>query len=304
MQLNGVLLIDKPAGLTSHQVVEQLRLLTSQQSIGHTGTLDPMATGLLLLCLGKATLLTRFFLKCKKEYIGELLLGRTSDTYDTDGEVSIIDENPTVERHHLLSLFDKMIGVQWQRPPIYSAVRVKGKRLYAYARRGEHVKVPKRQIEIYELVLLEYQSPKVKFRAVVSSGTYLRSVAHSIGEELGCGAVLSALRRTRICSFCVDEALKIDTQMSLEKIRRRLIKIFDACEFLPRAMVNAIGVKKLAHGQSVSNKEVIQFPEKILSDKEEVLLFDEEKDFVAIAQAEQLTPAKWVFSPKRVAINK
>lgn len=301
--LNGVLLIDKPAGITSHKVVQLLRRITGQQSIGHTGTLDPMATGLLLLCLGKATLLSRFFLKCKKEYTGELLLGRISDTYDTESNLKIIEENPDIEQEQILSLFNKMIGEQWQTPPIYSAVRVEGKRLYTYARRGKSVAVPRRKVEVYELDLLEYKRPEVKFRAVVSSGTYIRSLVHSIGEQLGCGAVLSALRRTRICSFSVDNALRIDTNLSQDVVRQNLIKIFDACEFLPRAFVNTVGKKKLAYGQAISNKEIVKFPEKSFSEKEDILIFDEQKNFVAIVQSKQDSNNQWLFLPKRVAIT-
>lgn len=231
------------------------------------------------------------------------MLGRISDTYDTESNLKIIEENPDIEQEQILSLFNKMIGEQWQTPPIYSAVRVEGKRLYTYARRGKSVAVPRRKVEVYELDLLEYKRPEVKFRAVVSSGTYIRSLVHSIGEQLGCGAVLSALRRTRICSFSVDNALRIDTNLSQDVVRQNLIKIFDACEFLPRAFVNTVGKKKLAYGQAISNKEIVKFPEKSFSEKEDILIFDEQKNFVAIVQSKQDSNNQWLFLPKRVAIT-
>lgn len=304
MNINGILLLDKAAGITSHRVVETLRKITANRSIGHTGTLDPMATGLLILCLGTATTLSKFFTKLDKEYSGEIVLGRTSNTYDAEGEVKIIVESPEVSREQIIAVFKKNVGEQLQIPPPFSAIRVQGKRLYEYARRGITKFAPERKVKIYKLELLDYTPPKIKFYTSVSSGTYIRSLAHKIGEELGCGAILSALRRTRIGKFEVSSAIDFNKlQESPEMWKEILITIYDAIDFLPRVIVDDRGLKRLSYGQPITLNQCVVIDESSLHEGREIIVFDNHRNFVAIAKARKDKHHDWRFFPQRVVMK-
>ncbi|HWR83263.1 MAG TPA: tRNA pseudouridine(55) synthase TruB [Candidatus Deferrimicrobium sp.] len=209
---NGILLFYKPCGRSSHDAVQDVRRAIRQRRVGHTGTLDPLAEGLLVLCLGNATKIAQFISGCDKTYGAEICLGQRSDTGDREGVVS--PTGPSVEvnfsEEDLLRVLNQFIGTIEQRVPAYSAVQVGGERLYRLARRGIAVDPPERRVQIRELTLMDYHLPYVRIHVCCSSGTYIRSLADDIGTALGCGAYLSRLRRVAVGGFSVDAALRLD----------------------------------------------------------------------------------------------
>lgn len=209
---DGVLLIDKPSGMTSHDVVQRVRLLLHQREVGHTGTLDPLSTGLLVLCLGKGTKISQFLTSEFKSYVADVRLGMRSPTYDAEGITSdtVANEIPACTAAQLQSILDDYRGLSIQRVPPYSAVRVNGRHLYDMTRKGETVKLPEREVEITDIALMEFASPVMRFTLTCSSGTYVRSIANDIGERLGCGAYLSGLRRVSVGDLKVEQAISLD----------------------------------------------------------------------------------------------
>jgi len=212
--VNGILLVDKPASWTSHDVVAKVRSLLKKESgqkikVGHTGTLDPFATGLLILVIGSYTKRAAEFSKMDKTYEAELTLGATSTTGDTEGEITPKSaKKPTEEQvRAVLSQFEGQIE---QTPHTYSAIKIGGQRAYKMARQGKEVKLEPRQVTVYSLEFIDYKYPKLSFTTKVSSGTYIRSLAEDIGKKLGTGAYLSALRRTSVGEYSIIEAKQID----------------------------------------------------------------------------------------------
>ena len=212
MQLDGLLLVDKPAGCTSHDVVVQARRALRQKKIGHCGTLDPEATGLLLLTVGRATRLTRFLIRAPKVYEGKARFGMVTDTYDLAGEV--VEEKSTdgLTEEAVLEAMEGFVGTYMQTPPPYCAKKIQGVKYYELARRGEKVPDTKKEVTVYELSALGGLSPDedFSFRLGCSSGTYARSIVHELGEKLGCGGTLSGLRRTRVGGFRLEDAITLD----------------------------------------------------------------------------------------------
>ncbi len=207
---DGILLIDKPADMTSFGVVARVRRVLSEQAghkvkVGHTGTLDPFATGLLILCVGKETKNAMSYTKLDKVYEATIRLGQTSSTGDPEGEVvEVSDRQPS--QQEIDAALAKFTGGITQRPPIYSALKVNGQRAYSLARAGKEVEIPERQVTIHSLELIDYSYPELKIRTHVSSGTYIRSLAEDIGKALGTGAYCTELRRTRVADWTIDNA--------------------------------------------------------------------------------------------------
>ncbi|RKQ42820.1 tRNA pseudouridine synthase B [Roseivirga pacifica] len=205
-----VLLVDKPLEWTSFDIVKKIRNAVRIKKVGHAGTLDPLATGLLIVCTGKKTKSIEGFMADEKEYTGTFTIGKTTPTYDLESDV----ENETDFSHITTEDLDKarapFTGSFDQVPPIYSAIKVKGTRLYELARRGEDIKLKPRPVTISEFEITKVDLPEVHFRVVCSKGTYIRSLAHDYGKALGVGAHLSALRRTRIGTFKVEDAYTIE----------------------------------------------------------------------------------------------
>ena len=208
--LDGILLIDKPAGWTSHDVVARARRITSQRRIGHTGTLDPMATGLLVLCLGNATRLVEYMAAHDKRYEGEVVLGATTDTDDADGVVVATAPVPALTAEAITALEDAFTGEIEQVPPAYSAVKVAGRRAYAIARSGEAPAVRRRLVMVHSLELRPIDPKRLAISVSCGPGTYIRSIARDIGARLGCGAHLAALRRTVVGGFSVGAAMTLE----------------------------------------------------------------------------------------------
>lgn len=206
----GILLVDKPAGWTSHDVVAKARRLCRQRRIGHTGTLDPMATGLLVLCLGRATRLVEYITAHDKRYEGVIVLGTATDTDDAEGAVIGERPVPPVDNVTLRALETRFTGQQLQQPPAYSAVKVAGKRAYSVARAGGEVTLAARPIVVHSLELRDLGSGRLAATVHCGPGTYIRSLARDIGAALGCGAHLAALRRTASGGFSIADAFSLE----------------------------------------------------------------------------------------------
>jgi tRNA pseudouridine55 synthase len=217
--MNGVIVIDKPAGLTSRAVVEEVKRALGIKKAGHTGTLDPLATGVLPVCINEATKLVQFLALDTKDYRATLLLGIRTDTLDTEGRV-ISREEPRVTRQQVEEALKRLIGKRDQLPPLYSAVKFRGKPLYEWTRRGIAVEQMPREVEVYGIRVDEVRLPEVTFTVSCSKGTYIRSLCAEAGEALGCGGCMSALRRTR--SGCFHEELALATEGTTDEEKREL----------------------------------------------------------------------------------
>jgi tRNA pseudouridine55 synthase len=208
--MNGVLLVDKPAGLTSHDVVNRIRRMLKQRSVGHLGTLDPMATGLLPLVTGSLTRLAQFYTASPKAYEGSVRFGFTTDTYDAEGEPTSEPQTVVLDRDRLWAAAAKFQGSLSQMPPPFSAKKIQGVPAYKLARKKKDVPLAPVEVEIKLFEILDCSGDVATFRAEVSSGTYMRSIAHDLGRELGCGGHLLSLRRTRSGEFQIADAHTIE----------------------------------------------------------------------------------------------
>ena len=208
--LDGIIVVDKQGGWTSHDVVAKARRITGQRRIGHTGTLDPMATGVLVLCLGQATRLVEYMTAHDKRYEGEIQLGSATSTDDAEGEALYHQPVPVIEESTLRSLEQRFNGPLLQRPPNYSAIKVDGKRAYARARAGEEQELAVRPVVIHHLELTALSPRRMRVDVHCGPGTYIRSLARDIGEALGCGGHLASLRRTRAGGFSLAGAVTLD----------------------------------------------------------------------------------------------
>ena len=205
-----VILIDKPIEWTSFDVVRKIRYLTKTKKVGHAGTLDPLATGLLILCTGKFTKKINEYMAQEKEYTGTITLGATTPTFDMESKPVNFKPFDHIKLDDLILMAHSLTGPIQQIPPIHSAIKKGGKRVYELARRGIEVKLEPRQITIHEFEIVKSELPSVHFKVVCSTGTYIRSLANDFGEKLGCGGYLSSLCRTRIGNFFLKDALSIE----------------------------------------------------------------------------------------------
>jgi len=208
--MNGVLIIDKPAGMTSHDVVNRLRRILGQRAVGHLGTLDPRATGVLPMVVGSFTRLAQFYLDSEKMYEGTIRFGFATDTYDAEGEATTTPQAVELQRDAVEALAAKFRGVLEQTPPPFSAKKIQGVPAYKLARKHKEVTLKPVQVEVKEFEILGVAANRVQFRARVASGTYVRSIAHDMGQALGCGAHLESLRRTGVAEFLIEDAHTLD----------------------------------------------------------------------------------------------
>ena len=229
-EIEGVLLVDKPIGMTSHDVVYRLRRKLQIQRIGHAGTLDPMATGLLIMLIGKATRISQYLISVDKVYEGEITLGSTTNSQDAEGEIMETRPVPPLTEPELLATMKTFLGDQYQMPPMFSAIKVAGVPLYKKAREGEVVEREPRFIRVSAFELLSLSLPKLTFRLACTKGTYVRTVAHDLGTKLGCGAHLSALRRTGSGKFSIGQCTTLEAieALSLPEIEKLLIPVREA----------------------------------------------------------------------------
>jgi tRNA pseudouridine55 synthase len=217
--VNGLLVIDKPGGITSHDVVNRLRRITGEKSIGHLGTLDPMATGVLPLLMGRFTRLAQYFSAAQKSYTGSIRFGFSTNTYDAEGEPAGPDQWPEATQSMTLARVQaaaaRFLGEMQQMPPAFSAKKIDGKPAYKLAREGKAVQLNSARVEIDAFVIDSLEGPEATFTMEISAGGYVRSVAHELGRDLGCGAHLSRLRRTRAGAFTLAEAHTLEELLEL-----------------------------------------------------------------------------------------
>jgi len=229
-ELEGVLLVDKPTGFTSHDVVARLRRKLQMKRIGHAGTLDPMATGLLIMLIGKATKISQFLISLDKEYEGTIELGKVTDTQDAEGNVLETLPVPPLTEEEVRAAMNGFLGDQYQMPPMYSAIKINGQALYKSARKGEEVEREPRFIRVMNFDLTGFAPPRFDFRLRCTKGTYVRTIAHDLGRKLGCGAHLAALRRTASDKFNISRAQTLDQieALPVTEIEKLLIPMYEA----------------------------------------------------------------------------
>jgi tRNA pseudouridine55 synthase len=227
---DGILLLDKPQGFTSHDAVAWMRRKLQMKRIGHAGTLDPMATGLLVLLIGKATKASQYMMGMDKVYEGTIELGKTTNSYDAEGEVMSTAPVPPLTEAEVLAYMKGFMGDQMQVPPMFSAIKKDGVPLYKLARKGEEVEREERFIRISEFALIKFESPFITFRLACTKGTYVRTVAHDLGGRIGCGGTLVALRRTAIEKFTLARALTPQQiePMSSAELAKYLVPVHEA----------------------------------------------------------------------------
>ncbi len=244
----GFLNIYKPKGMTSHDVVAMLRKITKIKQIGHTGTLDPFAEGVLPVCIGKATRLIEY-LEDDKEYLATVQFGKNTTTYDIEGEVTECFENKITQNDLELAL-DSFRGEIEQLPPIYSAIKVNGKKLYEYARKGETVEIKPRKVTISKLELkcFDYEKQTAELLIACSKGTYIRSIAYDLGQKLKCGGYLTKLIRTKAGAFTIDKSIKLDGI----NVKENLINPVDIIK-LKQITISENEHEKILHGQAIEN---------------------------------------------------
>ncbi len=248
--MNGILVVDKPAGPTSFDVVARVRSLLKVKKVGHTGTLDPMATGVLPLCLGEATKIAGFITEGDKAYDAVVRLGAETDTQDAMGKVTASAPVPPLTQQALREALDNFVGTFPQVPPMYSAVKVAGKRLYELARAGAEIPREARQVTVYELLLRDWSAQSLTISVRCSKGFFVRTLAHDLGRLLGCGAHLEALRRTASGRFTLEQALPLAklVESGGANVEQRLVSMSDALADLPALTVGREAAAKVAHG--------------------------------------------------------
>jgi tRNA pseudouridine55 synthase len=290
---SGILLIDKPEGVTSFEVVRRARRTLGIRKIGHLGTLDPMATGLLPLCLGEATKLVPYLMPEPKVYRGRVRLGIATDTQDATGAVvARCEAMPAPELVYQAAT--AMVGEVTQVPPMYSAVHCQGERAYRRARRGEAVDLPPRTVTIYEMAVDEVAIPWFTLTVKCSQGTYIRTLAKDLGEALGCGAHLAALRRLAVGALRVEAALALAelAELSREELARRIMPLAQCLPGMRPVEVGAAEARQLRQGR------LLERPANGFMDGEQVRVVSE-ADLVAVAQIKSLRD-QMVLAPVRV----
>ncbi len=248
---DGALVVNKPQGKTSHDIVDAVRHLAGFRQIGHLGTLDPLATGVLVLLLGKATRLVRFYSGRRKRYTAAFRFGYATTTYDTEGDAQGPDLAPTLDRDVIERLAAESLGPFDQMPPIFSAKKVHGRPAYELARKNQAVELKPASVELFEYRLTGIEGPVARFAIECSSGTYIRSLVHDMGQKLGCGAHLAEISRTAVGEFSLDQAIEIDELAEAareDKLKNCLIPLEGLLPDFPRTNVLPVLEKKVRHG--------------------------------------------------------
>ena len=259
MALNGVIVVDKPQGWTSHDVVARCRKLLGERSIGHLGTLDPMATGVLPLVIGKMTRLSQFYSGSQKRYEGTIRLGVATDTYDADGDTVGPEQEVEVSLEELRSAIRNFLGSILQTPPPFSAKKIQGVPAYKLARRNQPVELKPVAVEVFEYEVRERRGHEIDFSCRVSSGTYVRSLAHDLGQKLGCGAHLASLRRTATAEFDIAQAHTLEEigQFAADgRIDELLVHPRKMLPEIPSVTADQEAVARIRTGRSVNLPEM------------------------------------------------
>lgn len=255
--MNGIIVINKPKGCTSHDVVSKIKKIVKEK-VGHTGTLDPLATGVLPVLIGKGTLCSKYLINHDKEYEVSLKLGASTDTMDAEGKILDKEEvkKSVLEKENVEKVLECFIGKQEQAPPMYSAIKIAGKKLYEYARKGESVELPKRKIEIYniELVGINKIDKKIEFKVSCSKGTYIRSLCIDIAKALGTIGYMADLKRLKVGEFSIKNAVVIDDKLDKEEIERNLISIEELFKEEQKIELNNKKLILFLNGVKLSNE--------------------------------------------------
>ena len=269
----GLLNVHKPAGITSRDAVNRVQRLVKPLKVGHAGTLDPLASGVLVLGIGKATRLMKFVQRMPKRYQGTFLLGWESDTEDVLGEMQEVPVEAIPSLADIQAQLPQFIGQIEQRPPAYSAVKVKGQRAYALARKGKEVHLESRPVQVHDVQIVSYEFPKLELAITCGSGTYIRSLGRDLANRLGTVAVMESLVRASIGSFDLSDAVLVDSSNPVE-VQEHLLPVIRAVEGLPSIVLDQQSLTKIAKGQP------IPLPESCRGD--EVALCDDTGNLLAI----------------------
>lgn len=294
--------LDKPEGMTSQQALSAIKRKFKIKKLGHTGTLDPFATGVLPVFIGEATKLIAHLDDSKKDYSAVLQLGSKTDTQDSTGTVIVKQVVPSLQKEDIEEVLEKFLGEQWQTPPQYSAIKVQGKPMYKYAREGQEVKLEARKIKIYSLNLTSFENGQIAFDASVSRGTYIRSLGESIAEALGSVGHLNFLRRTRSGSFNLKEAIRLEQILSFDSLnslenRFSLKSLFP--EMLHLEMEDEILLQKIQRGQKIP----LESFQVSLQESQKVFLYFKTSP-LCLAEPAKNTEGSLLLQPLRVfAIN-
>jgi tRNA pseudouridine55 synthase len=276
--MNGVVIIDKPAGLTSHDVVNRVRRILGQRSVGHLGTLDPSATGVLPIVLGNLTRLAQFYAHSEKTYEGVIRFGFPTDTYDADGQPTAPPQDVHLDADRLRALAAQFRGIVEQMPPPFSAKKIAGVPAYKLARKHKAVALKPVQVEIKEFEILDTTADQATFRARVASGTYIRSVAHEMGQKLGCGAHMASLRRTAVAEFAIEDAHSLEAleaAMQQGTVESLFVHPRKLVPQLPSVTANEESAALIRSGRAVNLPEMSRAPQ--------VKVFYGQRDLIAIA---------------------
>ena len=294
MPSHGLLVLDKPGGLTSRDVVNRAQMWFAPGTrVGHTGTLDPLATGVLVLCIGMATRLAEYVQRMQKTYRAGLLLGAHSPTDDADGKIETVAVEQPPEHARVAACLQEFVGEIEQVPPAHSAAKVSGRRAYDLARRGQNVDLEPRRVRIDAIDLLTYDYPRLDLLVRCGKGTYLRALARDLGQRLGCGALVQTLRRTRVGPFDADAALSL--QADAVRARSSLLPLSAAVAELPRVTLHPGAIHRVRKGQVVRLPDISQRAD-LAAAMIEVAVFDEAEELTAVAVVDpvqrQLRPLK------------
>jgi tRNA pseudouridine55 synthase len=282
-ELNGVIIVDKPAGISSAKVVARVKKLLKARKAGHTGTLDPFATGVLVCCINRATKLSSFFLHGGKKYEAILRLGIETDTQDLTGKVTRNCKNIAFSEKTIKSVFKRFEGTITQLPPVYSALKHKGIPLYKLARNNKPVQKPARRVSIISLEILEINLPIIRFEVSCSAGTYIRSLCADIGASLGCGGHLKELRRIESSGFTIAEAVTLEELEKLaltQDVSGRMIRMSNALKDMPEHVADKILAKKIMHGNIMTKNDFL--PEKGGFEESFIKIVDADNNLLAI----------------------
>lgn len=277
--MNGIIVVNKEINMTSHDVVNRIRRIFNTRQVGHLGTLDPIATGVLVVCLNEATKLVPYLENVTKEYVCEVSLGASTDTFDKTGNIVDIVSDYRVDETTIDEVLRSFLGPSYQTPPVFSAIKIKGKKLYEYARHNENVEVPPRKINVFEIERISSLQLKngyttFKFRVLVSKGTYIRSICNDLGIKLGIPAHMSELTRTQNGVFRLDNAWTLDEIM---EGKYELISMLDALSNYESIQGEAF-IKKAINGMKISPVEV----KKVLGHLPEQIVIKERDNLIAI----------------------
>ena len=276
--MNGVVIIDKPPGLTSHDVVNRVRRILGQRAVGHLGTLDPAATGVLPMVLGNLTRLAQFYVHSEKSYEGVIRFGFATDTHDADGEPTTPPQDVHINCDEVRALAAQFQGIIEQMPPPFSAKKIAGVPAYKLARKKQEVALKPVQVEINEFEILDTTADQATFRACVASGTYMRSVAHEMGQKLGCGAHLASLRRTAVAEFTIADAHTLEALESAMQqgiVESLFVHPRKLVPQLPSVTANEESAALIRSGRAVNLPEMSRAPQ--------IKVFYGQRDLIAIA---------------------